>query len=143
MPYLAVEQAIEASHDALGAIIRGDFTPWLDVYSDSDDISIGNPFGPFATGRRAMAEAGARAAGHYSNGIIHGFDRIATHLSDTLACVVEVERFEVCLDRAREPTALNFRVTSVFRRETNGWKLVHRHADPVNSIRTAEALTTS
>ncbi len=143
MPYPTVEDAVAASHAALAAIITGDHRLWLALYSDADDVSIGNPFGPFAVGRAAMTEAGARAAGHYSDGRIHGVDRIATHVSGDLACIVEVERFEVRLDRAPEPTQLNFRVTSLYRREGDDWRLVHRHADPINTIRSAETLTAS
>ena len=51
MPLTELSEAIEASHRALGAIIRGDVEPFLALYSDADDITIGNPFGPFAVGR--------------------------------------------------------------------------------------------
>jgi ketosteroid isomerase-like protein len=141
MSYVHVEDAVEASHKALAAIINGDLAPWLELYSEADDISLGNPFGPFAVGRQAMVEAGSRAAGHYTGGKILGFDRIGTHISSDLACVVEVERFEAKLDRAAELTSLRLRVTSVYRREPTGWKLLHRHADPINTIRTAESLS--
>lgn len=138
-----VEDAVTASHKALAAIINGDASPWFELYSEMDDISIGNPFGPFAVGRTAMVEAGSRAASHYTDGRIHGFDRIGTHISGELACVVEVERFEVRLDRAPALTSLSFRATSLYRLEAGGWKLVHRHADPINAVRTAASLAAS
>jgi ketosteroid isomerase-like protein len=135
-----LDDAIEASHRALAAIVRGDVEPFMALYSDADDITIGNPFGPFAAGHDATRAAGARAAGNYTDGEIVDFERIATHATDALACVVEVERFSVRLGGAAEPTPVALRVTSLFRREVQGWRLVHRHADPITSVRPAQSV---
>lgn len=143
MPLTQLSEAIEASHEALAAIIRGDVEPFLALYSDADDITIGNPFGPFAVGRDGTRAAGSRAAGNYRDGEIVGFDLIATHVADTLACVVEVERFSVRLADARQPTSVALRVTSLYRHEADGWRLVHRHADPINEIRPAESVASA
>jgi ketosteroid isomerase-like protein len=135
-----LDDAIEASHQALKAIIRGDVEPFMALYSDADDITIGNPFGPFATGRDATRAAGIRAASNYTDGEIVAFDRIATHTTDTLACVVEVERFSVRLAKEAELASVALRVTSLYRRETHGWRLVHRHADAITSVRPAQSV---
>jgi ketosteroid isomerase-like protein len=136
-----LEDAIEASHRALAAIIRGDVEPFMALYSDADDVTIGNPFGPFAAGRDATRAAGTRAASNYTDGEIVVFERIATHTTDTLACVVEVERFSVRLAKAPELASVALRVTSLFRHEPQGWRLVHRHADPITSIRPAQTVS--
>ena len=106
MPLTQLSDAIGASHQALAAIIKGDVEPFLALYSDADDITIGNPFGPFAVGRDGTRAAGTRAACNYRDGEIASFDRIATHATDTLACVVEVERFSVRLAGAAEPASV-------------------------------------
>jgi hypothetical protein len=79
VPLTELSDAVEASHQALAAIIQGDVEPFLALYSDAEDISIGNPFGPFAVGRDGTREAGTRAASNYSDGEIVAFDRVATH----------------------------------------------------------------
>lgn len=132
-----LSEAVEASHRALAAIIRGDVEPFLALYSDADDITIGNPFGPFAAGRDGTRAAGTRAAGNYSDGEIVGFDHVATYSSDDLACVVEVERFSVRLANASELASVALRATSLYRRDAGGWRLVHRHADPITDVRPA------
>ena len=143
MPLTQLSEAVEASHHALAAIIRGDVEPFLALYSDAEDISIGNPFGPFAVGRDGTRAAGSRAASNYSDGEIVGFDRVATYATDDLACVVEVERFTVRLANASELASVALRVTSLYRREAGGWRLVHRHADPITAIRSADSVASS
>lgn len=138
-----LDDAIEASHQALEAIIRGDVEPFMALYSEADDITIGNPFGPFAAGRAATRAAGIRAAGNYTDGKIMAFDRIVTHTTDTLACVVEVERFSVRLAKGAELASVALRVTSLYRREPQGWRLAHRHADPITTLRPAQSVAGS
>lgn len=138
-----LSEAVEASHQALAAIIRGDGEPFLALYSDAEDISIGNPFGPFALGRDGTRTAGSRAASNYSDGQVLGFDHIATHATDDLACVVEVERFSVRLAGGPDLTSVALRVTSLYRNEAGGWRLVHRHADPITSVRPAGSVASS
>jgi hypothetical protein len=52
-----------------------------------------------------------------------------------LAYEVDIQRGRMKLGDGDEmvPTAL--RVTSIFRREDDGWKVVHRHADPLTERR--------
>lgn len=137
MALTELSDAVEASHQALAAIITGDVEPFLALYSDADDITIGNPFGPFAVGRDGTRAAGSRAASNYSDGEIIGFDRVATHATGDLGCVIEVERFSVRLAHAPELASVALRVTSLYRHEAGGWRLVHRHADPITAARSA------
>ena len=106
----------------------------------ADDITIGNPFGPFAKGRQATDATIANAAARYADGELVGVDRISLHTSDTLAAVVEVEHIRARLGGAAEPSEVSLRVTTVFRLEPDGWKIVHRHADPITSARPTESL---
>lgn len=131
-----LEQAIEQSHDALAAIIRGDVSGYAQLYSSRDDVTIGNPFGPFARGR----DTGEAAAARYRDGEILRFETVASHVSDDLACVVEVERFRAKVGEVDALAPVALRVTSVFRREDGAWRLVHRHADPITTPQPADSV---
>jgi ketosteroid isomerase-like protein len=132
--------AIEQSHAALGAILKGDPSIYRALYSLTDDVTLGNPFGPYVRGRQNVEATLARAASHYRDGEATGVELIAKYVSDNLACVVEVERGRSKVGGAKEVAQIAVRVTSVFRLESGSWKLVHRHADPITTPRPAESV---
>lgn len=41
---------------------------------------------------------------------------------------------------AGELAPVSLRVTTVFRRERDGWRIVHRHADPITEQRAPESV---
>src|ERR1044071_2040931 len=84
--------AIEQSHAALGAILTGDPSVYQALYSPADDVTLGNPFGPYVRGRKRVEATLAGAASHYRDGEVTDVELIAKYVSDNLACVVEVER---------------------------------------------------
>jgi ketosteroid isomerase-like protein len=135
-----LRSAIEQSHGALAAILKGDPSGYQALYSLADDVTLGNPFGPYVRGRQNVEATLARAASYYRDGEATAFELIAEYVSDNLACVVEVERGRSKVGGADEIVPIAVRVTSVFRLETEGWKLVHRHADPITSSRPPESV---
>ena len=132
--------AIEQSHAALEAIVKGDPTPFQALYSPADDVTLGNPFGPYVRGRKRVEATLAAAASHYRDGVVTDVELIAKYVSDSLACVVEVERGRSKVGGAEEMVPLAVRATSVFRLESGSWKLVHRHADPITTPRPAASV---
>jgi hypothetical protein len=59
---------IEPYHEALGAIINGDPSGYQSIFSQRDDVTLGNPFGPFGRGRAEVEERLELAASKYSAG---------------------------------------------------------------------------
>ena len=135
-----LDSAIEQSHAALAAILKGDPSVYKTLYSDRDDVTLGNPFGPYARGRRKVEETLDRAASNYRGGESTGIELVAKYVSNDLACIVEVERGRSKVGGAKEFASVAVRVTSVFRFERGAWKLVHRHADPITTPRPAESV---
>jgi ketosteroid isomerase-like protein len=140
MPTRSLDEAVEESHAALGAISNGDAEPYMALYSDGEDVTLGNPFGPFVRGKAAVRATGERAASHYRDGEVVGFERVATHVAGGMACVVEVERFRTKVGDSDSLASINLRVTSLYRQEDGIWKLVHRHADPITTPRAPESV---
>jgi len=136
----SLDDAIEASHNALAAIINGDPSGYRALYSEDEDPTLGNPFGPFAHGLQNVVERLSGAASNYRDGEVTSVELVAKYLSDDLACVVEVENVRAKVGGSEEMATVSLRVTSVFRLERGNWKLVHRHADPITTPRPAASV---
>jgi ketosteroid isomerase-like protein len=134
------EGVIERSHVAWGEFVKGDPQPALQLFSNRDDVTVGNPFGPFVRGSEQVAETVARAASLYRDGEVTGFERVATYATVDLACFVEVERYRAKIGGSDELSSVALRVTSVVRREDDGWRIVNRHADPITAGRSPESV---
>ena len=116
-----LEAAIQQSHDAVAGIFRGDAAPAKALFSDRDDVTLGNPFGPYARGRNQVEETLDRAASNYRDGELTGAELIASYVSADLACVVEVERGRAKIGGGKDLFPLALRATSLFRLETGTW----------------------
>jgi ketosteroid isomerase-like protein len=135
-----LDGVIGQSHAALASILKGDPSGYKALFSDQEDVTLGNPFGPFARGRDKVEETLAGAASHYRDGEVTGAELIATYASSDLACVVEVEQGRARVGGSKDLVPIAVRVTSLFRLEQGAWKLVHRHADPITTPRPAESV---
>lgn len=135
-----LEGAIEQSHKALASILRGDSSGYKKLFSHQEDITLGNPFGPYSRGRKNVEATLDGAAGHYRGGEVTGVELVATYATSELSCVVEVERGRAKAGGNSEVVAIAVRVTSAFRNEQGEWRLVRRHADPTTTPRPAASV---
>jgi ketosteroid isomerase-like protein len=136
----ALDETIDGCHRALVTLLNGDATPWRDLFSRRSAVTLGNPFGPFVCGIGDVMSAATAAAARYRDGEIVACDRIGTYVGVDLACIAEVERFRARVGGSDTMADVALRVTSTFRREDRTWKLVHRHADPITTPRSAESV---
>jgi ketosteroid isomerase-like protein len=81
-----------------------------------------------------------RAVSQLSDGEVLAFERISGYSNDDLADILEIERCRVKVGGAGEQAPSTLRVTTFFRREKNGWKTLHRHADPITAPRPIESV---
>ena len=125
---------------ALDAIAKGDPDGYKALYSRADDITLGNPFGGFGRGIEAVYEQLERAASHYRDGETTAFETVTHSVGQDVTYTVEIERFRAKVGGRDETSDLALRVTCVYRREPEGWKLVHRHADPRVERQAAESV---
>ena len=134
------EAAVDRYHLAAAEFVKGNPEPYEAMFSHREDVSLGNPFGPFSRGWEQVAATMERAAALYRDGEIVGFETIGKYVTPDLAYIVEVERLNAKLGGREEAAPVTLRTTSVLRPEEGAWKVVHRHADPITTVQSAESV---
>jgi ketosteroid isomerase-like protein len=130
----------EQYHQSVAAFILGDPDVQKPLWSRRNDVTLANPLGPPARGFDEVWEAADRAAQQISDGEGYTFDTISWVETVDLAYEVGLEQCRAKLAGAAEKVPISLRVTTVFRREDDGWKIVHRHADPITGARSIQSV---
>ena len=110
------------------ALHNGDAAPRTAIWSHNDPMTL---FGAamMGSGWTEIRQVFESLASRFSDGTFE-YEVIAAGASGDLGYVVGIEHSTASVDGAT-PEAYDLRVTQVFRREDNEWKVVHRHADPM------------
>jgi ketosteroid isomerase-like protein len=99
------------------------------LWSTADDVTLAGGFGgQVEKGWAAVSKRLDWAASQFTEGS-HENIRLVASSSRDLGYVVQHERITFTPAGAVEPTTRDYRATMVFRRESAGWRIVHRHAD--------------
>jgi ketosteroid isomerase-like protein len=111
------------------AIHNGDAGPRIALWSRKDPVTL---FGALQTksGWHQIAPIFEMLAARFSNCESFEYEVIAAGVSGDLAYIAGVEHTTAAVGDGA-PQAYALRVTTVFRREDNEWRVVHRHADAV------------
>jgi ketosteroid isomerase-like protein len=133
-------ESVQQFQQALDEFFRGNPDPTKKLMSHQQDVTLGNPFGPFARGWEQVSEIMDRAALNYREGMATGFEIVSEHCGSDLAYTVWVERFKGKVGSNSEFTLGALRRTTIFRREAGAWKIVHSQADPITTARPAESI---
>lgn len=112
--------------------MNGDATLWLQNASHSDQASIMGGWGAYEQGWDEVGTRYEWAVQRFlpSDAKLE-VDYIASKVSGDLAYTVAIERSTVLVVGQENPAPIALRVTHIFQREGSGWKLLHRHADPL------------
>jgi ketosteroid isomerase-like protein len=134
------DEAVRESWNALDEMLRGNSNGYQQLYSRRDDVTLGNPFGGFGRGWDGVVEQLDRAASYFQDGEATSIDTISQFAGQDLAYRVLIERGRARVGGSAEMSDIEVRVTCIYALEDEGWKLVHRHADPRVSHLPAEAV---
>jgi len=112
--------------------INGDPSLWKQHTSKQDDVTIVGGFG--GGGEKGWKAVGARydwASSQYrAGGATLQVDYLNVAVNGDLAFTVGIERQQgVRVGTQSTPVRRALRATQIFRKERDGWKLLHRHAD--------------
>jgi len=115
--------------------MRGDPEPKKKMFSRGDDVTLANPLGPPVRGWSQIAETLEGVASQFRDGEPIDFARVSEFVTADLGYIVEIERTRTKMSGADDVASFSLHVTTIYRREEDGWKIVHRHADPITAPR--------
>lgn len=136
-----LDQLRDLYHKSVAAFIRGDKDAQKYLWSERDDVTLANPLGPPAKGFEEVCQVIDSAFALISEGESYTFDILSLVETPDLAYEIGIERSVAKLGNAAEKVPISLRVTTVFRREDDGWKIVHRHADPITEAKPIQSVT--
>jgi ketosteroid isomerase-like protein len=129
------DDAVNAFNAALHHYLNGDPGPVHAVFSRRADVTLCNPVGPPCSGPENVDRAAAEPSSHFTEGEVSGFDEVSRFVTADVGYLVRIERGRAHIDGSPEPVPYALRVTMIFRREGEVWKIAHRHADPITTPR--------
>jgi ketosteroid isomerase-like protein len=135
-----VDELIEQFHLASDEFLKGNPEPVKKLWSHKEDVTLANPFGPPVRGWDEVAKAGERAASQVRDGQLVSVEIVAKYVTAEFAYVVEIEWPKAKMSGSEDVTPFALRVTMTFRPEEGGWKIVHRHADPITTPQPTESV---
>lgn len=104
------------------------------LWSHADDVSLCGGFGGVERGWQNVTARLAWVSAKYSDGN-RTREEISKMVIGDFAYLVQKEVIRSRLDFQTEPSTQQLRATMVFRREPDGWRIIHRHADLQMSTR--------
>jgi ketosteroid isomerase-like protein len=131
-----VRQASEQFYAALNRTLDGDSGPMEQIWSHGSDVSAMHPFGSRSLGWEEVRAGWKQAAQAFSDGQVALDDLVVVPISGDAAYTLGTEHGQAKVGDAS--IGIDWRVTNIYRREADGWKIVHHHTDFSSEV--AEAL---
>ena len=120
--------ALERLHAAMAKVANGDISEITALYSHADDATSFYGWGGYEKGWSAVSKRWDWAGTQFKGGTV-AYQNVTTVVTPELAYTTDIETFKCRMDGMDAPTEWSNRVTHVFRFEGGEWRLLHRHAN--------------
>lgn len=121
-----VRNASKQFYAGLNRMANGNADALADSWSHSATVTVMHPIGGRQVGWDAVKASFAQVAQLAADGQVELKDQLI-HVAGDLAYEVGSEHGRVKL--AGQPVTLDYRVTNIYQREADTWKLIHHHTD--------------
>jgi len=135
-----LDEVLEQFQLAVGELVKGNPEPVNKLWTHREDVSLANPFSPPVHGWEQVGATIEHAASQFRDGEFVGSEIVAKYVTPELAYVVQLERTKAKVGGRGDIAPFDLRATMILRPEDGTWKIVHRHADPITTARSAESV---
>ena len=123
------EQFMKEREDAARAYVSGDAAPLRSISTRVSPATFFGPQGGYRQGADDVFSKYEHDAAIFEPGGDSNFEILQMAASEGIAYWVGFQRANARMSGSTEDIPMNLRMTEVFRREGDEWKLIHRHAD--------------
>jgi ketosteroid isomerase-like protein len=123
-----VDELLARMDEAAKAYIRGDHRRYFELFDHGDDYSLMPPYGGPTRHGFDLTDDDVVEGGTFFGSGEAWLDVEQTYVSGDLVVLVAVERQHGVVGGLPDQD-LSLRITMVFRRDGDRWRVVHRHAD--------------
>jgi ketosteroid isomerase-like protein len=113
------------------ALHNGDAEPRLAIWSRQEPVTVLGAW-KSATGPEEVSDLFTQLETTFSDCTSYSHEIVAADVIGDLAYTVGYEHTQAAIDG--EPRTYTLRATQIYRREDGEWKVVHRHADPMERL---------
>ncbi len=111
------------------AFVEGNFAPLKQISTERSPATIFGPQGNCIQGPEKVNAANEKGANSFELPAENDFEIMHQDADTRLAYWTGIQRSVVKIKGEANPISMELRVTEIFRREGEEWKLIHRHAD--------------
>ena len=131
-----VRQASDGLYATMNRAINGDINEEMwNIFSHADDVTAMHPMGSRQVGWPDVRTSYEMAAAGVDGGSIELRDLQITILGEDAAYTTGTEIASATV--RGNPLTISVRCTNIYRREHDGWKLVHHHVDLLPEVAAA------
>jgi ketosteroid isomerase-like protein len=125
------EQFLRQRHAAGGDYVSGNPEPLGRVVAQQLPATFFSPRGDVTTGTEEVWARYEQDASLFASGSENRFETLDSAADCEVGYWVGFQRSRANMRGQDQPVPFDLRVTEIYRRENDQWKLVHRHADPL------------
>jgi ketosteroid isomerase-like protein len=127
----------QRQHEAEAALVRGDVGPRLEMWSHVDPVSVFAAVGMSKSGWDQLRPMFQAVASRLSGGHDVSYTVMTFDVSEDMAWTAGFVRFTGTMDGG-PPRQIALRITHIYRREDQDWKVIHEHSDFLRADETAD-----
>ncbi len=117
--------------EAQEALVNGDAQMYIRLLDPSNEILFFDGMGGRAWSGYDEVVRGLESQAWYFDGGASRVEFLWGHVSESLAIVAFIEHNKILIQNRNPPGIWALRVSQSYRHGAHGWRIIHRHADPM------------